>query len=303
MIDFAIVGGGPAGLSAATYGASEGLHTVLIEPGQFGGQAGTTSRIENFFGFSSITGPQLAARALRQARKFGTEVWNSRVAALAPITAGYRLSMADGSTLDSRTVLLAPGLRFRELDIPGAARWFQRGVWYGARALDQALRRQYAGSNVVVVGAGNSAGQAALFLARVAHRVTMLARGSALTTSSYLTTRLVKHPRIRVLTDAEPVACHGVRELESMAVAVAGRVQDVPAAGAFVFIGAEPHADWAPVAKDAQGFIITNPSGLETSLPGVFCAGDARAGAIRRVGVAVGEGAHTVSLVHNHLRG
>jgi thioredoxin reductase (NADPH) len=303
VIDFAIVGGGPAGLSAATYGASEGLRTVLIEPGQFGGQAGTTSRIENFFGFSSITGPQLAARALRQARKFGTEVWNSRAVGLAPIMGGHRLSLADGGTLDARTVLLAPGLRFRELAIPGADRWHQRGVFYGAKALDRALQQQYSGGEVVVVGAGNSAGQAALFLARAAHRATMLVRGAALTTSSYLTTRLVRHPRIRVVTDAEPVACHGVAELESMAVSVAGKVTELPAAGVFVFIGAEPHADWAPVAKDVQGFITTDPGGLATSLPGVFCAGDARAGAIRRVGVAVGEGAHTVSLVHSHLRG
>jgi thioredoxin reductase (NADPH) len=274
------------------------LSTVLCEPGQFGGQAGTTSRIENFFGFSSITGPQLAQRALRQARKFGTDVYQSKVVGLAAAATGYRLSLADGGTLEARAVLLAPGLRFRELDIPGVDQWYQRGVYYGARALDQALRQQYAGAEVVVVGAGNSAGQAALFLARVARRVTMVVRGAALTTSAYLTTRLVKHPRVSLVTNAEPVALHGVAELESMAVACPDGVHTLPCAGCFVFIGAEPHADWAPVLKDEHGFI----AGMTTSLPGVFCAGDARSGAIRRVGVAVGEGAHTVSLVHAYLR-
>lgn len=304
--DLVVVGGGPAGLAAATNAASEGLRTILVEAERLGGQAGMTSRIENFFGFSSITGPSLAARAVRQARKFGVTIVTGRVLSIeAPYAPWKLLSTDTGLEFITPAVLLATGLRFRELPAENAPTYHGRGLYYGAGAIDLLTApQQFDGKDVVVVGAGNAAGQAATFLAKHAQKVIMVVRGADLTTSAYLTRRITKHRRIEVKTQAEIVAVYGNDTVEGIRLTCHGRPEERPVHGAFVFIGAAPDCGWANVGLDDHGFVVTghNPTlPLETTRPGVFAAGDIRAGAVRRVGVAVGEGSHSINLVHEYL--
>ncbi|MEZ0094844.1 FAD-dependent oxidoreductase [Streptacidiphilus sp. EB129] len=322
--DLVIVGGGPAGLGAAVYGASEGLRTVLVERSATGGQAGQSSRIENYLGFpDGVSGAQLTGRARRQAAKFGAEMLTTRqVTALEVNGAARTLRFADGSTVSAHSVILATGVSYRQLDVPGAAELTGRGLYYGS-ALTEAPGCQ--GQDVYVVGGANSAGQAAMFLARGARSVTLLVRGPsvAASMSHYLLQRVEDAPTVSVRTDTVVAAVHGKEHLEGLTLrdTVSGKTEEVDAQWMFVFIGAAPMTDWldGTVTRDAHGFIPTGPDltadgrppagwaldrppyHLETNVPGVFVAGDARAESAKRVASAVGEGAMAVMLVHRYL--
>lgn len=322
--DVIVVGGGPAGLGAAVYAASEGLRTVLIERTATGGQAGQSSRIENYLGFpDGISGSQLAERARRQALKFGAEVISAReVNAVETHGAARVIRFADGGRIEAHTAILATGVAYRQLDAPGAEALTGRGVFYGA-ALTEAI--SCAGQDVYVVGGANSAGQAALHLARRCRSVTMLTRGSSLTQSmsSYLISQIEATPNIHVRMGTSVVEAHGADHVEALTLldATTGEKESVDTQWLFVFIGAEPRTDWLgdAIMRDEHGFVLSGPdlladglrpSGwtldrdpyhLETSVPGVFVAGDARADSVKRVASAVGEGAMAVMLVHRFL--
>ena len=325
LYDLVIVGAGPAGLAAAVYGASEGLRTVLIEGEAPGGQAGMSSRIENYLGFpSGLSGSDLARRAVAQARRFGAEILNPVTAMHVEARDPFRiLRLSDGSELVGRAVLVASGVAYRKLDVPGAERLTGTGVYYGA-AMTEA--RASAGADVFIVGAGNSAGQAAMHLAGFADSVTILARGASLveSMSQYLVTRLEETPNVCIRTRAEVRAVDGDRHIESVTILDrdAGSTQTLPAGGLFVFIGAHPRTDWTDgaIARDPKGFILTGldmveaygsvPAGwrlsrepfwLETSMPGVFAAGDVRHRSVKRVATSVGEGSMAIQFVHQHL--
>jgi thioredoxin reductase (NADPH) len=322
--DLIIIGGGPAGLGAAVYGASEGLRTVLVERTATGGQAGQSSRIENYLGFpDGVSGAQLTDRARRQARKFGAEVLTTRdVVGLQVTGSGRSVRFADGGTISAHTVILATGVSYRKLDSPGTEELAGRGIFYGS-ALTEA--DGCAGQDVYIVGAANSAGQAAVFLARTAKSVTILVRGGSLRTSMshYLIQQIEDIPAISIRTCTEVAAAHGSEHLEGLTLrdSSSGQTQRVDAQFLFVFIGAAPLTGWLDgvVARDNRGFVITGPdlspggglpSGwpldrapyhLESSVPGVFVAGDARAESAKRVASAVGEGAMAVMFVNRYL--
>ena len=322
--DLIIIGGGPAGLGAAVYGASEGLRTVLVERTATGGQAGQSSRIENYLGFpDGVSGAQLTDRARRQARKFGAEVLTTRdVVGLQVAGSGRSVRFADGGTISGHTVILATGVSYRKLDCPGTEELAGRGIFYGS-ALTEA--DGCAGQDVYIVGAANSAGQAAVFLARTAKSVTILVRGGSLRTSMshYLIQQIEDIPAISVRTCTEVAAAHGGEHLEGLTLrdSSSGQTQRADAQFLFVFIGAAPLTGWLDgvVARDSLGFVITGPdlspggglpSGwpldrapyhLESSVPGVFVAGDARAESAKRVASAVGEGAMAVMFVNRYL--
>ncbi len=322
--DLIVIGGGPAGLGAAVYGASEGLRTVLIERLATGGQAGQSSRIENYLGFpDGVSGAQLTDRARRQATKFGAEVLTAReVTALEPRGSARRVTFADGTSIAAHTVILATGVSYRRLDAPGLDELTGRGVYYGS-ALTEASA--CAGQDVYVVGGANSAGQAAVYLSRHAKSVTILVRGPSLerSMSYYLIQQIAAIPSISVRTCTEVASACGEGHLEKLTLvnAVEGTFEDVDAQVVFLFIGAAPLTDWLDgvVARDADGFVLAGPDlsvggerparweldrmpyHLETSVPGVFVAGDARADSAKRVASAVGEGALAVMLVHRYL--
>jgi thioredoxin reductase (NADPH) len=322
--DLIIIGGGPAGLGAAVYGASEGLRTVLVERTATGGQAGQSSRIENYLGFpDGVSGAQLTDRARRQARKFGAEVLTTRdVVGLEATGSGRSVRFADGGTISAHTVILATGVSYRKLAAPGADELAGRGVFYGS-ALTEA--DGCAGQDVYIVGGANSAGQAAVFLARTAKSVTILVRGGSLLTSMshYLIQQIEDIPAISVRTCTEVTAVHGTEHLEGLTLrdSSSGQTQRVDAQFLFIFIGAAPLTSWLDgvVTRDNRGFVITGPdlspggglpSGwpldrapyhLESSLPGVFVAGDARSESAKRVASAVGEGAMAVMFVNRYL--
>jgi thioredoxin reductase (NADPH) len=319
--DLVIVGGGPAGLAGAVYGASEGLSTALIEREAPGGQAGQSSNIENYLGFpSGLTGTDLAQRALRQTRRFGAEIVYLRDAeALAVAGIARIVRLSDGSELRARTVLLACGASYRRLDVPGVDRLVGRGVFYGAAVTDA---QSSVDRDAVVVGGANSAGQAALHFARYARVVTMLVRSDSLERrmSKYLVDRILATSNIVVRTGVEVGGVAGDLRLEEVAVADvgSGETETIPAHGLFIFIGALPHTDWlqGSIARDSKGFVLSgreliaddltwplerDPFLLETSTPGVFVAGDVRRGSIKRVASAVGEGAMAVQLIHEYL--
>ncbi len=320
--DLAIVGGGPAGLASAVYGASEGLRTVLVEREAPGGQAGTSSRIENYLGFpSGLSGADLARRGTAQAQKFGVEILAPREVAALRIDGPYKtLAFADGGEIACHALMLSMGVDWRRLDADGAEALAGRGVYYGAAMTEAASCRD---ERVFVVGAGNSAGQAALFFADVAARVVMLVRGPGLgaSMSQYLVDRIEAHERIEVRTGASVAACHGTERLDALTVrdAATGAETREPANLLFVFIGAAPHTGWLPpdVARDARGFVYTGPDIpaaaldgwplerppflLEASVPGVFVAGDVRSESVKRVASAVGEGSVAVAFIHRHL--
>ncbi|WNV73692.1 FAD-dependent oxidoreductase [Geodermatophilus sp. DSM 44513] len=322
--DLVVVGGGPAGLGAAVYGTSEGLRTVLVEREATGGQAGQSSRIENYLGFpGGVSGADLAERARRQAVKFGTELLLTRdVVALEAHGPKRVLRLDDGRSVAARAVVLATGVSYRSLGVPGCDDLTGRGVYYGSATTEAA---DCADRDVYVVGGANSAGQAAVFFARYARSVTLLVRGPSLeaSMSHYLIEQIAQIPSIRVRTCSTVVGVQGDGHLEAITVqdAQSGERETLPASHLFVFIGGAPRTDWldGAVVRDARGFIPTGPAlvhdgrrppgwsldrdpyFLETSVPGVFVAGDVRADSVKRVASAVGEGAMAVTLVHRYL--
>jgi thioredoxin reductase (NADPH) len=322
--DTVIVGGGPAGLGAAVYAASEGLRTVLLERRATGGQAGQSSRIENYLGFpDGVSGGQLTDRARRQARKFGAEILTARgVAALEARGSSRVVRFADGSEVAAHTVVLATGVDYHRLEVPDADRLTGLGVFYGLSATEASTCAE---REVYVVGGGNSAGQAAVFLARHARRVTLLVRADGLerSMSYYLIRQIRETPNIEVRVGTQVVGAVGGEHLERLSLCdiAAGTVEEVPASFLFVFIGAAPCTDWLDglIARDPDGFLLTgadllvggkrptawpldrDPYHLEGSVPGIFAAGDVRANSVKRVASAVGEGAMAIQLVHRYL--
>jgi len=322
--DLVVIGAGPAGLGAAVYGASEGLKTVLVERTATGGQAGQSSRIENYLGFpDGVSGAQLTDRARRQATRFGAEVLTARDVVGLDVNGPARsVRFADGSAIDAHTVILATGVSYRQLNAPGVESLTGRGVFYGSTLTEATA---CAGQEVYIVGGANSAGQAAVYLARHAQSVTLLVRGPSLekSMSYYLIQQIAGIPAISVRTCTDVVAALGEDHLKGLTLrdSAAGTTQDVEAQYLFVFIGAAPLTDWLDgvVARDARGFVLSGPDlsaegkpprgwpldrapyHLETSVPGVFVAGDARAESAKRVASAVGEGAMAVMLVHRYL--
>ncbi|HXZ66482.1 MAG TPA: FAD-dependent oxidoreductase [Streptosporangiaceae bacterium] len=322
--DLVVIGGGPAGLGAAVYGASEGLRTVLVERTATGGQAGQSSRIENYLGFpDGVTGAQLTDRARRQAVKFGAEVLTTREVTGVEIKGSARVvRFADGTKIAAHTVILSTGVTYRQLTAPGVAELTGRGVYYGS-ALTEAT--SCIDQDIYIVGGANSAGQAAVYLAKHAKSVTILVRGPSLTKSMshYLIEQVNSLPNITVRTCTEIVEAHGTDHLERLTLrdANTGETQTVDAQYLFVFIGAAPLTEWLDgvLTRDDHGFVLAgpdlhpgsdSPSGwpldrapyhLESSVPGIFVAGDVRAESAKRVASAVGEGAMAVMLVHRYL--
>jgi thioredoxin reductase (NADPH) len=316
--DLVIVGGGPAGLAAAVYGASEGLRTVLVEREAPGGQAGQSSRIENYLGFpSGLSGSDLARRATTQARRLGAELVTVQDAtAVRAEGSGRFVELSGGGTLSANTVLVASGVSYRQHDAPGFADYTGAGIYYGA-AMTEA--RSCSEQHVVVIGGANSAGQAAVYFARYARQVTMLVRSTLeKSMSHYLIEQIAALENIDVRTGAAAVGAEGdggrLRRLRVRAGDGDEELLDVDAC--FVFIGAAPRTDWLDgvVARDERGFILAGPDAkeagwplkrepylLETTVPGIFVAGDVRARSIKRVASAVGEGSMAVSLIHQYL--
>jgi thioredoxin reductase (NADPH) len=316
--DVAIVGAGPAGLAASVYAASEGLGTVVIEPDALGGQAGASARIRNYLGFPrGVSGGQLTARAYEQARLFGARfVFTQRATAIAVRGDRRAVVLSSGDEVIARAVVLATGVSYRRLGIPGLDRLLGMGVFYGAAAAEA---RAMAGAPVLVVGAGNSAGQAALHLARFAAHVTLLARGEALeaSMSHYLVRELAANPRVEVRLRTRVVDGRGDDRLEAAVVEDGtGRREELPATAMFVLIGAVPRTEWlsGTLQRDRAGYVLTgrdvsldgwplarSPALLEASVPGVFAVGDVRHGSVKRVAAAVGEGSVAIGSVHQHL--
>ncbi len=323
--DLVVVGGGPAGLGAAVYGASEGLRTLLVERAATGGQAGQSSRIENYLGFpQGVSGAELAQRARDQALRFGVEVVTAaEVTSIAPRGDGRVVRLDDESEVTAHAVVLATGVSYTRLAAQGVDDFAGRGVYYGAAAHEAV---NCVGEDVYVVGAANSAGQAALFFARYAQRVVLVARGDDLrrSMSEYLVARIDADPKIEVRTCTEVVEGSGGEHLERLVLRhnKTGESETVDASWLFVFIGAQPRTDWLgdAFARNGHGFLLTGPElldgdgrppehwplerdpyHLESSVPGVFVAGDVRAASVKRVASAVGEGAMAVTLVHSYL--
>jgi thioredoxin reductase (NADPH) len=322
--DLIIVGGGPAGLAAAVYGASEGLSTVMIEREAPGGQAGSSSRIENYLGFPvGLSGSDLARRAVTQARRFGVEILSPQEVTQMRVEDPYRIvQLVDGSELSCHVLLMATGVSYRKLDVPGMANLAGAGVYYGA-AMTEAIA--CSGEDVYLVGGANSAGQAAMYFSKHANHVVMLVRGESLTSSmsQYLIDQIESTSNIEVRTLTTVVEVKGDQHLEAIVLADAktGEKQVVSAKSLFIFIGASPRTEWLDgiVQRDRQGFILTGPDLirdgkrpkgwtldrdpflLETSVPGIFAAGDVRYGSVKRVASGVGEGAIAVQFIHRYL--
>ena len=321
--DMVVVGAGPAGLAAAVYGASEGLRTLVIEPLAPGGQAGSSSRIENYLGFpSGLTGAELGRRAHTQATRFGAEFVTQRAVGLR-IDGQYRfIQLADGSEVSTHVVLLAPGVQYRKLEIPGASRLTGRGIYYGAALVEAVACKD---EDVFVVGGANSAGQAAMHFAKYAFKVTMLVRGDGLsaTMSKYLIDEIEQTSNIVLEPCTQVLEALGEEHLEALKLKGPGGEYQVPATSLFVFIGAAPGTEWLPssILRDDMGFLLAGPDLridgklpeswkeqrepflLESSVPGVFVAGDVRRGSIKRVASAVGEGSIAVQFIHQYLAG
>jgi thioredoxin reductase (NADPH) len=323
--DLIVVGGGPAGLAGALYGASEGLRTILVERSAPGGQAGTSSNIENYLGFpGGVTGADLARRAATQARRFGAEILTAQEVVEIRREDPYRkVILSDGSELTGYALLIAPGMEVRRLEADGIEPLLGAGVYYGA-ALSEAAT--YRGRDVILVGGANSAGQGAMFFSRHARKVTLLVRGPDISTgmSSYLVDRIRETPNVEVMVNTSVVSARGDGRLEAVTVVdgVSGVRRELSAAAMFIFIGTAPRTELCGdlVMRDQQGFVLTGrdvmtdgrpPAGwtaardpylFETNVPGIFCAGDARHGSGKRVAAAVGEGSATVSMIHQYLQ-
>ena len=322
--DLAIVGGGPAGLAAAVYGASEGLHTVIVEREAPGGQAGMSSRIENYLGFpSGLSGGDLARRAVTQARRFGVEILAPQTVVNMRTEGSYRIiKLADDSEISCHALMIATGVQWRRLDAPGIDRLQGAGVYYGG-GTTEALSCK--GEMVYVVGGANSAGQAAMNFSKYAERVVILVRGDSLssTMSQYLIDQIKETPNIQLWTHASIAEVHGDTHLEEISVLCSdtSNVERVPASSLFIFIGALPRTEWLgdAIERDDRGFILTGPdlmqAGerprkwtldrdpflLETNVPGVFAVGDVRHGSVKRVASGVGEGSVAVQFIHQYL--
>jgi thioredoxin reductase (NADPH) len=333
--DLVIVGGGPAGLAAAVYGASEGLHTVMIEREAPGGQAGTSSRIENYLGFPvGLSGSDLARRAVTQARRFGVEILTPQEAIGIRTQDQYRiLTLSDGKEISCHALILALGVSWQRLNIPGVEKLTGAGVYYGA-AQTEALA--CSNEDVYIVGGANSAGQAAMYFSKYARKVTMLVRGESLTKSmsQYLIDQIEATDNIKVQTYSSVIEAKGETSLEELVIknSITGETQTVPANYLFIFIGALPHTAWLDgvVERDERGFILTGPDLkrvsetqaarnrisenrpwgwtldrdpflLETNVPGIFAVGDVRSGSVKRVASGVGEGSICVQFIHQYL--
>jgi thioredoxin reductase (NADPH) len=322
--DLAIVGGGPAGLAAAVYGASEGLHTVIVEREVPGGQAGMSSRIENYLGFpSGLSGGDLARRAVVQAKRFGVEILAPQSVVNMRTEGPYRIiKLADDSEISCHALMIATGVQWRRLDAPGIDRLQGAGVYYGGGATEAISCK---GESVYVVGGANSAGQAAMNFSKYAEKVVILVRGDSLssTMSQYLIDQIKQTPNIQLWTHASVAEVHGDTHIEEISVLCSdtSKVERVAASSMFIFIGALPRTDWLgdTVERDDRGFILTGPdlmSGgkrpkswtlerdpflLETNIPGVFAVGDVRHGSVKRVASGVGEGSVAVQFIHQYL--
>jgi thioredoxin reductase (NADPH) len=322
--DLAIVGGGPAGLAAAVYGASEGLHTVMVEREAPGGQAGMSSRIENYLGFpAGLSGNDLARRAVVQAQRFGVEILSPLEAVAVRTEGSYRIiKLADQNDISCHALMIATGVQWRRLDVPGVDKLQGAGIYYGGGATEALSCK---GELVYVVGGANSAGQAAMNFARYADRVVILVRGASLssTMSQYLIDQIKETPNIQLWAHASVVETHGESHLEEISVLCSdtNKIERVPASAMFIFIGASPRTDWLAgvVERDERGFILTgpdlirdgqHPKGwglerdpflLETNVPGIFAVGDVRHGSVKRVASGVGEGSVAVQFIHQYL--
>ena len=320
VCDLLVVGGGPAGLAAAVYGASEGLTTTLAEDTALGGQAGTSTRIENYLGFpAGLSGEELAARAVLQAQKFGVRVkLGTSAAALSSAAGLHEVRFDDGETVTAKSVIIATGARYNRLPLDRLNNFEGVGVYYAATQMEATA---CAGGPVVIVGGGNSAGQAAIYLSRTCTEVRIVIRGESLSSSMsrYLIDQIERHPRINVLTRTEVTGLVGERTLEGVHLRdnLSQGISTIPSCGLFVFIGAKPCTEWlgGQLAQDVDGFLLTGadlpsnqaesvavvPLVLETSTPGVFCVGDVRSRSIKRVAAAVGEGSMAVRLAFERL--
>ena len=317
--DTVIIGAGPAGLAAAVYGASEGLGTIVVEREAPGGQAGTSSRIENYLGFpSGVSGDELANRALQQARRLGAEILVTR-STMRIDAATRHVHLDGGDVLRARTIILACGVSWRRLSIEGFDRLAGKGIFYGAARSEAANTH---GLDVHIIGAGNSAGQAAVFFSNHARSVTIIHRGETLdkSMSRYLVDQLSTRPNIRVLFRTEVTAAHGETSLEAIDVTdnATGETARLESGGLFIFIGADAETGWLPpeIALDPKGYVLTggdvsaagrweldrDPYLLETSVPGTFACGDVRFSPVKRVAAAVGEGSMAIAFVHQYLR-
>jgi thioredoxin reductase (NADPH) len=321
--DLVIVGGGPAGLAAGVYASSEGLRTVIVEREVPGGQAGSSALIENYLGFpDGLSGAELAERAVTQAQKFGTEILLTKAASELRDDRGYRvIRLDDGTEIVSHTVLLSMGVAYRKLEAEGAERLTGAGVYYGAAAAEAARFRD---REVCLLGSGNSAAQAALLLARYVKSLTIVTIDESLETtmSQYLVERISELPNVRLMTKTSVVEVRGGDRVESVVTETIETKErrELETDALFVWIGAKPHTDWlsGAVVRDKQGFVMTGrdlrrrhlegwdddrwPAPLESSMQGVFVAGDVRHGSVKRVGSAVGEGSMAVQLIHDYLR-
>ena len=322
--DLAIIGGGPAGLAAAVYGASEGLKTVMVEREAPGGQAGMSSRIENYLGFpTGLSGGDLARRAVVQAQRFGVEILAPQEAVAVRTEGPYRIiKLADGSEISCHALLVATGVQWRRLEAPGVDKLQGAGVYYGGGATEALSCK---GEIIYVVGGANSAGQAAMNFARYAEKVVLLVRGDGLasTMSQYLIDQIQQTPNIQIWAHASVAELHGDKRLEEVSILCSDtdKIERVPASSMFIFIGALPRTDWLAglVERDDRGFILTGPdlirNGerpkgwvldrdpflLETNVPGIFAVGDVRHGSVKRVASGVGEGSVAVQFIHQYL--
>jgi thioredoxin reductase (NADPH) len=316
--DVVILGAGPAGLTAAVNASAEGLRTLVVESIAPGGQAGTSSRIENYTGFPyGVSGDELASRALEQAKRLGAEIIVTRQATgIGP--GPHLVSLDGGDSLRAPVVVIATGVDWRTLDVPGVESYLGHGVYYGAARSDTGLAK---GQDICIIGAGNSAGQAAIFFSRFARSVTMLVRGESLekSMSRYLIDQIAAHDSIGVETRSQVVGLHGDTDLAEIDVhdAAAGRTSRRPATVLFVMIGADAVTAWLPpaIARDEHGYVLTGsdaagsatwtadrrPYALETSVPGIFAVGDVRSGSVKRVAAGVGEGGMGIAFVHQYL--
>jgi thioredoxin reductase (NADPH) len=322
--DLAIIGGGPAGLAAAVYGASEGLHTVMVEREAPGGQAGMSSRIENYLGFpTGLSGGDLARRAVVQAQRFGVEILSPQEAVGVRTEGSYRIiKLADGNEISCHTLLVATGVQWRRLEAPGVDKLQGAGVYYGGGATEALSCKD---EIIYVVGGANSAGQAAMNFAKYAEKVVILVRGDGLaaTMSQYLIDQIQQMPNIQIWSHASVAEVHGDKRLEEISVLCSdtNKVERVPASSVFIFIGALPRTEWLAglVERDDRGFILTGPDLiregvrpkgwaldrdpflLETNVPGIFAVGDVRHGSVKRVASGVGEGSVAVQFIHQYL--
>ncbi len=319
--DLVVIGGGPAGLAAAVYGSSEGLRTLLVEPEAPGGQAGSSSRIENYLGFpAGISGEDLARRAITQATRFGTEFITQCATGIASKNQYHDITLGDGRQVTCRVCLLSTGVRWRKLEVPGADRLLNAGVYYGATLSEAPTCTN---EEIFIVGGANSAGQAAVHFAKFARKVTMLVRGASLdaSMSKYLIDQIAATSNVEVETGAVVENVGGEAHLECIGVSRAGQVTQRPASSLFIFIGAAPKTGWLPecVVRDEKGFVLAGPdlrrAGklpswwredrdpylLETGVPGIFVAGDVRHGSVKRVASSVGEGSIAVQFMHQYL--